>query len=101
VTRKRDEAGLCNVAKGWAGYCIIIIKKPRNLAKNSRMILWLAAGRRPGVTEHCFARSTGKVTKGWATTNALQFLGSEPRINILTIRLFAALIRAECRKLSD
>jgi hypothetical protein len=35
VTRKRDEAGLCNVAKGWAGFCIIIIKKPRNLAKVS------------------------------------------------------------------
>ena len=34
VTRKCDEAGLCNVAKGWAGYCVIIIKKPRNLAKN-------------------------------------------------------------------
>jgi hypothetical protein len=41
VTRKRDAAGLCNVAKGWAGFCIIIIKKPRNLAENSRMILWL------------------------------------------------------------
>jgi hypothetical protein len=41
VTRKRDEAGLCNVAKGWAGCCIIIIKKPRNLAEKSRMILWL------------------------------------------------------------
>jgi hypothetical protein len=36
--RKRDEAGLCNVAKGWAGCCIIIIKKPRNLAEKSRMI---------------------------------------------------------------
>jgi Integrase core domain len=33
VTRKRDEAGLCNVAKGWAGCCVIIIKKPRNLAE--------------------------------------------------------------------
>jgi hypothetical protein len=61
VTRKRDEAGLYNVAKGWAGCCIIIIKKPRNLAENSRMTLWLevdctnndAAGKRPGVTEHC------------------------------------------------
>ena len=41
VTRKPDEAGLCNVAKGWAGFCIIIIKKPRNLAEKSRMILWL------------------------------------------------------------
>jgi hypothetical protein len=41
VTRKRDEAGLCNVAKGWAGFCIIIIKKPRSLAEKSRMILWL------------------------------------------------------------
>jgi hypothetical protein len=39
VTRKRDEAGLCNVAKGWAGCCVIIIKKPRNLAEKSRMIL--------------------------------------------------------------
>ena len=35
------RAGLCNVAKGWAGCCIIIIKKPRNLAEKSRMILWL------------------------------------------------------------
>jgi hypothetical protein len=25
----------------WAGCCIIIIKKPRNLAEKSRMILWL------------------------------------------------------------
>jgi hypothetical protein len=41
VTRKRDEAGLCNVAKGWAGCRITIIKKPRNLAEKSRMILWL------------------------------------------------------------
>jgi hypothetical protein len=41
VPRKRDEAGLCNVAKGWAGFCIIIIKKPRNLAGKSRTILWL------------------------------------------------------------
>ena len=41
VTRKRDEAGLCNAAKGWAGCCIIIIKKRRNLAEKSRMILWL------------------------------------------------------------
>jgi hypothetical protein len=37
VTRKRDEAGLCNVAKGWAGFCIM----PRNPAEKSRMILWL------------------------------------------------------------
>jgi TolB protein len=29
------------VAKGWAGCCIIIIRKPRNLAEKSRMILWL------------------------------------------------------------
>ena len=35
VTRKRDEAGLCKVAKGWAGFCIIIIKKPRNLVQVS------------------------------------------------------------------
>jgi hypothetical protein len=41
VIRKRDEAGLCNVAKGWAGCCIIITKRPRNLAEKSRMILWL------------------------------------------------------------
>jgi hypothetical protein len=32
-------------------------------------------------------RSTGKSTKGWATINALQFLESETRINILTIRV--------------
>jgi hypothetical protein len=41
VTRKRDDAVLCNVAKGWAGCCNIIIKKPRNLAEKSWMILWL------------------------------------------------------------
>jgi hypothetical protein len=35
------QAGLCNVAKGWAGCCVIIIKKPRNLAEKSWMILWL------------------------------------------------------------
>jgi hypothetical protein len=34
VTRKRDEAGLCNVARGGAGGCIIIIKKPHNLAES-------------------------------------------------------------------
>jgi hypothetical protein len=34
VTRKRDEAGLCNVAKGWASFYIIIIKKPRNLLES-------------------------------------------------------------------
>jgi hypothetical protein len=45
VTRKRDEASLCNVAKGLAGCCIIIIKKPRNLAEKSRMILWLEVDR--------------------------------------------------------
>jgi hypothetical protein len=39
------------------------------------------------------ARSTGKATKGWATINALQFLESEPRINILTIRLPAEKVR--------
>jgi hypothetical protein len=39
VTPKRDKAGPCNVAKGWAGCCIIIIKRPR--AEKSRMILWL------------------------------------------------------------
>jgi hypothetical protein len=43
VIRKRDEVGLCNVAKGWAGCCVIIIKKPRSLAEKSRMILWLEA----------------------------------------------------------
>jgi hypothetical protein len=64
VTRKRDEAGLCNAAKGWAGCCIIIIKKPRNLAGKSRMILWLKVdctcarptmllANAPGATEHC------------------------------------------------
>jgi hypothetical protein len=41
LTRKRDEAGLCNVAKGWAGFCTIIIKKPRNLTEKSWMIPWL------------------------------------------------------------
>jgi hypothetical protein len=28
------QGGLCNVAKGWAGCCIVIIKKPRNLAES-------------------------------------------------------------------
>jgi hypothetical protein len=46
------------------------------------MILWLEVDwtcarllltKRPGVTEHCSARSTGKATKGWATITALQF----------------------------
>jgi hypothetical protein len=41
VTRKCDEADLCNVAKGWARCCIITTKKPRNLTEQSRMILWL------------------------------------------------------------
>jgi hypothetical protein len=52
------RAGLCNVAKGWAGCCIIIIKKPRNLAEKLWMICgWnlcknnCAAGKRPGVTD--------------------------------------------------
>jgi hypothetical protein len=31
------------------------------------------------------ARSTGKATKGWATINAIQFLESGPRINILIL----------------
>jgi hypothetical protein len=38
VTRKPDEAGLCNVAEGRTGCCIIIIKKPPNLAEKSWMI---------------------------------------------------------------
>jgi hypothetical protein len=29
------------MSKGWAGCCTIIIKKPRHLAEESRMILWL------------------------------------------------------------
>jgi hypothetical protein len=37
----QTRRGLCNVAKGWAGCCIIIIKRPRNLAEKSRMIPWL------------------------------------------------------------
>jgi hypothetical protein len=76
--------------------CIIIIKKPRNLAEKSRMILWLEvdctwAGQlccwqTPRCHRTLLARSTGKATKGWATINALQFIQSEPWINILTIR---------------
>jgi hypothetical protein len=73
VTRKRDEAGLCNVAKGWAGCCIIIIKKPSNLAEKSRMILWLEVDPAQGQlcwwqTSRChrtlLSRSTGKANEG-------------------------------------
>jgi hypothetical protein len=33
------------------------------------------------------ARSTGNATKGWATINALQFLGADPCIKLLTVRM--------------
>jgi hypothetical protein len=90
VTRKRDGAGLCNVTKGWAGCCIIIIKKPRNLAEKSRMILEVDCTcarttilqANAQVSSNIACASTGKATKGWATINALQFLESEPWINI-------------------
>jgi hypothetical protein len=57
----KDNVGLCNVAKDSAGCCIIIVKKPRNLAEKypvagGRLHLWkdsYAAGKRTGVTEHC------------------------------------------------
>ncbi len=82
VTRKRDEAVLCNVAKGWAGCCIIIIKKPRNLAEKSWMILWLevdstcaSCWQTPRCHRTLLARSTGKATKGWATINILTIRG--------------------------
>jgi hypothetical protein len=63
VTRKRDEAGLCMSRTG-QGCCITIIKKPRNLAEKvsddpvagGRLHVCkdnCAAGKRPGVTEHC------------------------------------------------
>jgi hypothetical protein len=94
VTRKRDEAGLCSVAEGWAGCCIIIIKKPRNLAESLggwRSIApvqgqQLCCWQTPRCHRTLLARPTGKATKGWATINALQFVESEPWINILTIR---------------
>jgi hypothetical protein len=86
VTRKRDEAGLCNVAQGWAGCCIIIIKKPRNLAEKSRMSLRAEVHCTCARTTMLLANRYSKVAKGWATINALQFLQSEPWINILTVR---------------
>jgi hypothetical protein len=96
VTRKRDEAGLCNVAKGRAGYYIIIIKKPRNLAEKSRMILSLegdytkdnyAAGTRPGCHRTLLARGPVKPRSDGQQSTRLNFLQSEPWINILTIRV--------------
>ena len=35
-SRKLVEVGLCNVARGWVGSCVITIKKPRELAGKSR-----------------------------------------------------------------
>jgi hypothetical protein len=63
VTRKRDEAALCNVAKGLAGCCIIIIKKPRNQAEKSRMMLWLEVGCNCARTTrfNCLNRSLGSI----------------------------------------
>jgi len=50
------------------------------------------------VSPNIACASTGKATKGWATINARQFLESEPRINILTIRALAALQKARIEK---
>ena len=38
VTRKRIEAGLCNVASDWVGFCAITIRKPGELAGKSQLI---------------------------------------------------------------
>jgi hypothetical protein len=75
---------------------IIIIKKPRNLAEKSRMILWLEVDCTCATTTMLLANaqvppdiacaSTGKATKGWATINTLQFSSIGPWIDILTIR---------------
>jgi hypothetical protein len=61
------------------------------------MILWVggrlhlckdhyAGGKRPDVTEHCLRGRPVKPRRAGQTINALQFLQSEPWINILTIR---------------
>jgi hypothetical protein len=34
-------SGASNAASDWTGSCVIIIKRPRNLAEQSRIILWL------------------------------------------------------------
>jgi hypothetical protein len=73
--------------KGWTGCCIIIIKKPRNLAEKSRMILWLEVDRTCARTIMLLANAqvsrnivcaVDKATRGWATSNALQVRESEP-----------------------
>ena len=38
VTRKRIEAGLCNVASDWVDYCAIAIRKLRELADKCQLI---------------------------------------------------------------
>jgi hypothetical protein len=74
---------------------LFIIKKPRNLAEKSRMSGWrsiapvqgqLCCSQTPRCHRTLLARSTDKAPKGWTTINALQFLKSEPWIDILTIR---------------
>jgi hypothetical protein len=91
VTRRRDEAGLCNVAKGWAGYCIIIIKKPRNLAEKSRTCNWrsiapvqgqLRCWQTPRCHRTLLARRAVEPRRDGQQSTRFNFLQSKPWINI-------------------
>jgi hypothetical protein len=80
-----------------AGRAVALLSsRSRVTGGRSRMILWLevdctwcknnyAAGKRPGVTEHCLRGRPDKATKGWAISTRFNFLESESRINIVTI----------------
>jgi hypothetical protein len=48
------ESGASNAASDWAGSCVIIIERPRNLAEKSRMILWLEADCTSAKTTMCW-----------------------------------------------
>jgi hypothetical protein len=78
-------------------------------AEKSPMILWrigrlhvckdkLCRWRTTRCHRTLLARSTGKATKGWSTINALEFLESEPRINIFTMHSEAALLGLNTQK---
>jgi hypothetical protein len=63
-----------------AGFCIIIIKRPRHLAEKSRMILWLKVDCTCARPTMLLANAQvspniacAVATKGWATINTLQF----------------------------
>jgi hypothetical protein len=76
------------------------------LAEKSRMSGWrsiapvqgqLCCSYTPRCHRTLLARSTDKAPKGWTTINALQFLKSEPWIDILTIRRHERRIEARER----